>query len=102
MATLDYFKIATDICRKDAERIRRGEPLVPVGYVPSALAVRCGDCEAIFPVGPSCPNCASPHFAPVDPPCPRDIFAGIRLGDRPRRYVPDGSGYEILDDQEVA
>ena len=62
---MDYFKIATDICRKDAERLRRGEPLVPVGYVPLARAMICMTCEAIAVVGPSCPNCAGEQVMPL-------------------------------------
>lgn len=56
---IDYFKIASDICRKDAERIRRGEPLVPVDYVPLARAMICIACEAISVIGVTCPACAS-------------------------------------------
>jgi len=42
------------------------EPLpIPVGYVPLARAMLCCDCEAIFPVGPTCPNCAGEHMIPL-------------------------------------
>ena len=54
---LDYFKIATDICRKDAERIRRGEH-IPQGYVPLARATLCLDCSVLFVLDTTCPNCA--------------------------------------------
>jgi len=75
---LNYFKIASDVCRKDAERRRRGEH-IPMGYVPLARAAICVDCEALFLMGAACANCASTQVIPialwldrvrVDGPCP--------------------------------
>ena len=44
---LDYFKIADESCRRDAERIQRGEH-IPQGYVPMARAALCLDCSSLF------------------------------------------------------
>ena len=61
---LDYFKIASDVCRKDAERIRRGEHL-PQGYVPMARAALCLDCSVICVLDHTCPNCAGTQVMPL-------------------------------------
>ena len=61
---LDYFKIADESCRKDAERIRRGEH-IPQGYVPLARAALCLDCSVLFMLDGSCPNCAGTQVMPL-------------------------------------
>ena len=60
----DYFKIASDVCRRDAERIRRGEH-IPQGYVPMARAALCVDCSSIFIFSANCPNCTSEQVFPL-------------------------------------
>lgn len=63
---IDYFKIASDICRKDAERLRRGEPVRPVAYVPLARAALCTNCDSVFlHASPTCPACASEQVMPM-------------------------------------
>ena len=61
---LDYFKIASDICRKDAERIRRGEH-IQQGYVPMARAAICVDCSSLFVLSLTCPACAGTQIMPL-------------------------------------
>ena len=61
---LDYFKIASDICQKDAERIRRGE-YIPQGYVPMARAALCLDCSSLFVLDMTCPACAGTQVMPL-------------------------------------
>lgn len=103
-----------------------GDTIIPQGYVPLARAAICLDCEALFVIGPSCPACASEHFIPlatwifsaleaafegritasevkIRQMKPSGVsleamqdYLDAKLGDRPRRAFPDGSGYEIL------
>ena len=64
---IDYFKLATDICRKDAERLRREADgrIATRAYFPLDRATVCLDCSAVSSLGLACPNCASEHLMPL-------------------------------------